>query len=288
MSDFHDTMDQLTFARENRERIHAVENSFGPSGRPLDKPDRILMGEGHLMKQGRRKLEQKAFFLFNDILVYGSMVLNGRWHKKQKIIPLEDLQLEDVEDGLGLRNQWLIRTPRKSFFVSASTYEEKRAWIDHIEHCRAGLLRGSSCQPGSAFAVSWIPDRAAYKCMRCFGKFTPTRRRHHCRKCGFLVCNACSKTRAVIGHIHATKKLRVCRICHTRNAEGEKSRLSGDSTGKNSSEEDDAASSSGEEGDEETMQDYTASSWVDSRMGTWGQIGTNIFQGPTLPRTSPE
>lgn len=88
MSDFHDTMDQLTFARENRERIHAVENSFGPSGRPLDKPDRILMGEGHLMKQGRRKLEQKAFFLFNDILVYGSMVLNGRWHKKQKIIPL--------------------------------------------------------------------------------------------------------------------------------------------------------------------------------------------------------
>lgn len=88
------TMDLLTFERENIERIQAVENSFGPTGRPLSKPGRVLMGQGRLMKQGRRKSQPKVFFLFNDVLVYGSIILNGRWHKKQKMIPLgEQLHL---------------------------------------------------------------------------------------------------------------------------------------------------------------------------------------------------
>lgn len=81
-------MDLLTFERENRQRIQAVENSFGPAGGSLSKPGRVLMGQGHLMKQGRRKPQPKSFFLFNDILVYGSIILNGRWHKNQKVIPL--------------------------------------------------------------------------------------------------------------------------------------------------------------------------------------------------------
>lgn len=81
-------MDQFTFLKENLERITVVENSFGPSGRPLSKPGRFLVGEGRLRKQNRRKTQMKDFFLFNDILVYGSIILNGRWHKKQRIIPL--------------------------------------------------------------------------------------------------------------------------------------------------------------------------------------------------------
>ncbi len=81
-------MDVLTFEKENCERIHAVENSFGTTKRPLSKPGRVLMGEGRLMKQGRRKPQPKAFFLFNDVLVYGSIILKGRLHKNPKIIPL--------------------------------------------------------------------------------------------------------------------------------------------------------------------------------------------------------
>ncbi|XP_070779492.1 pleckstrin homology domain-containing family F member 2-like [Enoplosus armatus] len=270
-------MDLLTFDRENRERIQAVDNSFGASGRPLSQQGRILMGQGRLMKQGRRKPQPKVFFLFNDVLVYGSIILNGRWHKKQKIIPLEDIQLEEMEDGLVMKNQWLIRTPRKSFFVSAPSYEEKRAWIEHIKDCRSSLLLGGSRQPGSTFAVSWIPDQAAFKCMRCFNNFTATKRRHHCRKCGFLVCNSCSKQRAVIDHIHPTKKQRVCRLCHTRGEEDEMSRLRGDSTGKNSSEEDEVAASSDEE---EMMQNYASSSWLNSQMGTWGETGIYSYPKP--------
>ena len=80
--------DQLIFAQENRERIQAVENSFGPLSKTLSKLDRVLIGEGRLIKQSRRGPQPKAFFLFNDVLVYGSIILHGRWHNKQKIIPL--------------------------------------------------------------------------------------------------------------------------------------------------------------------------------------------------------
>uniref|UniRef100_UPI0037E839A1 pleckstrin homology domain-containing family F member 1-like n=1 Tax=Semicossyphus pulcher TaxID=241346 RepID=UPI0037E839A1 len=266
-------MSRLMFERENQDRIQALENSFGTVGRPLSKAGRILMGEGRLMKQGRRKPQPKGFFLFNDVLVYGSIILNGRWHKKQKILPLEDIQLEDVEDGLKMSNQWLIRTPRKSFYVSAPSYEEKQAWMGHIKDCQSRLLQDGSLQAGTIFASSWIPDEAAFKCMRCLNTFTTTRRRHHCRKCGFLVCNSCSKQRAVISNIHPTKKLRVCRLCHLSKDEEETPRVRGDSTGKSS-----------EEDSDEDVRQNTETSWLDPRMGTWGQMSNYSYPKPMQPR----
>ncbi|XP_068435210.1 pleckstrin homology domain-containing family F member 2-like [Clinocottus analis] len=278
-------MDLLTFDKENRDRIQAVESSFGPAGAPLTKPGRILMGQGRLMKQGRRKPQPKDFFLFNDVMVYGSVILNGRWHKNQKIIPLEGIKLEDMEDSERLSNQWLIRTPCKSFFVSASSYEEKRAWMEHIDKCQSdllqgdGSLRGDGSLSGRDLAVAWIPDHATFKCMRCFNKFTTTNRRHHCRKCGFVVCSACSAKRALIRHIHPTKLLRVCGLCDARDKEDE---LSGPR--KNSAEEDDEAASSDEDERVEMVKSHTYSSWLVSHNGAGGQMGTYVYPRPMNQR----
>ncbi|KAG7239512.1 hypothetical protein INR49_028839 [Caranx melampygus] len=142
-------VDQL----QNWKRIHAVETSFGPLGRPLFQPGRVLVGEGQLMKQSRRGPKLKVFFLFNDVLVYGSIILRGHWHKNQQIIPLEDIQLEDLEDDARVRNQWLIHTPHKSFHIAAASYEEKRAWIEHMEDCQSKLLQNGSHRSKSIFPL---------------------------------------------------------------------------------------------------------------------------------------
>lgn len=81
-------MEGVAFDKQNSQRIKAVEMSFRGSGSPLSKPGRVLMGHGRLVKQCRRRPSPKVFFLFNDVLVYGSIIVSGRWHKKQKIIPL--------------------------------------------------------------------------------------------------------------------------------------------------------------------------------------------------------
>jgi len=115
-----------------------------------------------------------------------------------------------------MANHWLIRTPRKSFYVAAESPEEKSAWMTHIADCRDSLLRKSTLQrnPGPAYAPTWIPDNVSAVCMRCFFKFSATHRRHHCRSCGFLVCAGCSKSRALLRHIHLSNVQRVCKPCH--------------------------------------------------------------------------
>lgn len=81
-------MDLSTLDKRNTKCIKAVQNSFGASGTQLFKPGRVLLTQGRLVKQCRRRPQPKVFFLFSDVLVYGSVVIKGRWHKKQRIIPL--------------------------------------------------------------------------------------------------------------------------------------------------------------------------------------------------------
>ncbi|XP_077941419.1 pleckstrin homology domain-containing family F member 2-like [Gasterosteus aculeatus] len=256
------------FTQNNRERIRAVENSFGPSGKPLYEPGRFLLGEGRLVKMTRKGPQPRRFFLFNDLLVYGSII--GRWHKKQMIIPLEDCQLEDLENGLSIKNQWLIRTPRKSFYVAAASQEEKRAWIQQIEDCRSILLQNRDCRTSSHFAKTCIPDSASAICMRCFDRFSVTQRRHHCRKCGFLVCAACSKTRAVIQHIHPTKCWRICIGCHTNSS----SRTTEEAQrvchwNEHHTERRSSDGSSEEEEAMEQMEDGDPPKWLNSQVENW-------------------
>ncbi|KAJ0001570.1 hypothetical protein NQD34_001366 [Periophthalmus magnuspinnatus] len=256
---------QISFMVENQRRMEAVQKCFGPSGTRILDPGRVLVGEGRLMKQSRRGAQPKAFFLFNDMLVYGSIVINGRWFKKQKIIPLEDIELEDLENGFQMKHQWLVKTPRKSFYVSAASPDEKQAWMEHIEVCKARLLQSSDRRPSSRFAVTWIPDPASAICMRCSRKFTVTHRRHHCRKCGLLVCGVCSRKRAVIGNIHPTKRQRVCVQCHSSLSLEEDRRGRGDSTGLRS-DEDEHVSIEEPHYEDYIEDDYHPVNWADNGM----------------------
>lgn len=258
---------RLTFNRENLDRIKAVGDSFGPSSKSLVKPGRVLMGEGRLLKLSYKKPQTKVFFLFNDVIVYGSILLTGRWYKNQKIIPLESIKLEDMEDTASVKNQWLIRMPRKSFFVAAPTAEEKRQWMDQIEECKANLIEQGHTATNE-YAVSWMPDSASDICLVCEARFTTTNRRHHCRMCGILVCSKCCKDKTMIGHISATKKQKVCRHCSSKKQD-EVPRIRG-----NSAEDNLAESSDDEEEEQDNSLLYqTPSSWLDTRMGAWTGIG---------------
>lgn len=83
----------------NSRRIAMVESCFGGSGLPLSVPGRVLVGEGVLTKMCRKRPKPRQFFLFNDILVYGNIVIGKKKYNKQHIIPLEEVQLEGLEDA---------------------------------------------------------------------------------------------------------------------------------------------------------------------------------------------
>ncbi|XP_011302042.1 RUN and FYVE domain-containing protein 2 isoform X2 [Fopius arisanus] len=64
-------------------------------------------------------------------------------------------------------------------------------------------------QEGSA---AWANDRHFTHCKGCTREFNITRRKHHCRNCGKIFCNACSDN--TIAMSNSAKPVRVCDECH--------------------------------------------------------------------------
>ncbi|CAD5119010.1 DgyrCDS7665 [Dimorphilus gyrociliatus] len=57
----------------------------------------------------------------------------------------------------------------------------------------------------------WIPDSATTVCMICNARFTMFVRRHHCRRCGRVICSTCSSKRMKLGD--GEELVRVCDDC---------------------------------------------------------------------------
>lgn len=207
-------VDRLINSDANARRIALVEGCFGTSGVTLAIPGRVLVGEGILVKMCRKKPKPRQFFLFNDILVYGTIILSKRKYHKQHVIQLDSLELQDLQDEGSFTNGWQVKTPTKSFNVYAATSTEKREWMLHIQRCIDDITSKSGYKSSSKEkAAVWVPDPEAQVCMKCKKtKFTVVQRRHHCRKCGSVVCSTCSSKRFLLPHI-SKKPVRVCEAC---------------------------------------------------------------------------
>ena len=70
--------------------------------------------------------------------------------------------------------------------------------------------------------MNWVPDEEGSGCSICHCEFSLTRRRHHCRKCGALVCGSCSDQFMLIPG--ESSEVRVCDSCELKesSAVGEK------------------------------------------------------------------
>jgi len=63
--------------------------------------------------------------------------------------------------------------------------------------------------------LTWVSDAAASRCLGCESSFTMTRRRHHCRYCGRLFCNACLPCDASLPAMGYSGVVKVCTGCAT-------------------------------------------------------------------------
>ncbi|XP_053209249.1 pleckstrin homology domain-containing family F member 2-like [Panonychus citri] len=212
-------VDLLVGSEVNNKRIAHIESCFGRSGTPLALKGRVLVGEGVLTKMCRKGPKPRQFFLFNDIIVYGKILVRKKMYIKQNIIPLEKVVLEDFPDDMNqgdLKYGWLIKTPTRSFAVYAGSETEKDEWIQHIQKCVKSLLKRTGSRPSGEHAAVWVPDTQAKICMHCnVMQFTLLNRRHHCRNCGAVICASCSKSRFLIPS-QSSKPVRVCDTCKNK------------------------------------------------------------------------
>ncbi|CAI5706037.1 hypothetical protein KXD40_009641 [Peronospora effusa] len=60
---------------------------------------------------------------------------------------------------------------------------------------------------------TWVNDKDRACCHLCLKTFTNTRRKHHCRACGEIICRACSVYKNVDLQSVGLTTLRVCKAC---------------------------------------------------------------------------
>ncbi|TDH67917.1 hypothetical protein CCR75_004344 [Bremia lactucae] len=60
---------------------------------------------------------------------------------------------------------------------------------------------------------TWVNDKDRACCHLCLKTFTNTRRKHHCRACGEIICRACSVYKSVDLQTVGLTTLRVCKAC---------------------------------------------------------------------------
>uniref|UniRef100_A0A2M4CYZ5 FYVE-type domain-containing protein n=1 Tax=Anopheles darlingi TaxID=43151 RepID=A0A2M4CYZ5_ANODA len=59
----------------------------------------------------------------------------------------------------------------------------------------------------------WVKDEETLHCMCCRRTFSMLNRRHHCRRCGRVVCHSCSKRKQRLGSFYEEIPVRVCDDC---------------------------------------------------------------------------
>lgn len=69
--------------------------------------------------------------------------------------------------------------------------------------------------------AEWVPNEQATVCMHCQSSiFTMFNRRHHCRRCGRVVCAQCSPQKIIV-ESYGNLKVRVCNACFSKTLEAD-------------------------------------------------------------------
>ncbi|XP_070266940.1 FYVE, RhoGEF and PH domain-containing protein 6 isoform X2 [Myotis yumanensis] len=210
--DYRDTQDALAVVIEvanhandtmkqgdNFQKLMQIQYSLN-GHHEIVQPGRVFLKEGTLMKLSRKDMQPRVFFLVK---------------KPTQEAYQNELQIESVE---------------RSFILSASSATERDEWLEAISRsieeyakkritfCPSRSLdeadsenKEEVCPLGSKAPI-WIPDTRATMCMICTSEFTLTWRRHHCRACGKIVCQACSSNKCGLDYLK-NQPARVCEHC---------------------------------------------------------------------------
>ncbi|WOK94682.1 hypothetical protein Cni_G03387 [Canna indica] len=68
-------------------------------------------------------------------------------------------------------------------------------------------------KPANEEKDHWVPDEAVSKCISCGSDFGAFNRRHHCRNCGDIFCDKCTKGRIALTADENAQPVRVCDRC---------------------------------------------------------------------------
>ncbi|KAM9343459.1 FYVE, RhoGEF and PH domain-containing protein 1 [Pholidichthys leucotaenia] len=201
-------------------------------------PTNELIKEGHILKLSNKNgtTQDRYLILFNDRLLYcvPKLRLIGQKYGVRARIDVDGMELKETSSAAVPRT-FLVSGKQRSLELQARTEEEKKDWIQAIQatiqrheqtvesfrHLTCSLRDDESTPPHSPScaelgkrAPTPIREKEVTLCMKCQEPFNSiTKRRHHCKACGHVVCGKCSEFRARLSYDN-NRTNRVCVDCY--------------------------------------------------------------------------
>ncbi|KAM9567154.1 FERM, ARHGEF and pleckstrin domain-containing protein 1 isoform 3-T3 [Guaruba guarouba] len=141
---------------ENFQKLHELKKDLiGIDNLVI--PGREFIRLGSLSKLSGKGLQQRMFFLFNDILLYTSRGLTAsNQFKVHGHLPLYGMTIEESEEEWGVPHCLTLRGQHQSIVVAASTRSEMDKWTEDIQ--MAIDLAEKSSGPAPELLASSPPD----------------------------------------------------------------------------------------------------------------------------------
>ncbi|XP_061925935.1 FERM, ARHGEF and pleckstrin domain-containing protein 1-like isoform X1 [Entelurus aequoreus] len=131
-------------------------------------PGREFIRFGCLSKLSGKGLQQRMFFLFNDVILYSSRGMTAtNQFKVHGQLPLHGMTIRESEDEWGVPHAFTLVSQRQSVVVAASSLSEMVKWMEDLE--KAIEMAKTSNGPSSDLLSCSLTDN---KCPREFSAET--------------------------------------------------------------------------------------------------------------------
>nr|XP_057912961.1 zinc finger FYVE domain-containing protein 26 isoform X2 [Doryrhamphus excisus] len=135
--------------------------------------------------------------------------------RSDSVISLQDaLSQCSAQDGSGVLSSARLESPAPSASATPTHTPSSNSADRDRERKRSSPAKFQPPEQPPA-QKDWVPDTQQHVCMVCRReRFTMFNRRHHCRRCGRLVCHACSERKMAVEGCPG-EEVRVCDQCYS-------------------------------------------------------------------------
>ncbi|XP_032435643.1 FYVE, RhoGEF and PH domain-containing protein 4a isoform X6 [Xiphophorus hellerii] len=215
---------------ENLKKLMEIYEMLGEE-EDIVHPSNEFIKEGHIMKLAARNTStmDRYLFLFNNMLLYcvPKFSLGGPKYTVRTRIGIDGMKVVETSNE-DHPHTFQVSGKERMLELQASSEQDKAGWIkafretidifqqknESFKNALKDVEEVSKAELGKR-APRWIRDNEVTMCMKCREPFNAiTRRRHHCRACGYVVCWKCSDNKAHLEYDNY-KVNKVCKDCYS-------------------------------------------------------------------------
>eukprot|EP01083_Nonionella_stella_P291239 991095_1 len=188
--------------------IHTLQRKF-TDDTVISSIGREILCVGELRVVSGRNASFFEFILLSDLLLQAQKSLD----ESLKLVAKFDMKFLTVAECKDSSTDFYIYNKSTPILLRASSMKEMIDWVRRIKEASRAASESLSSSKGRFLLSDWVADDSSNVCAVCNVEFSFFQRKHHCRRCGNLVCAGCSPGSVIFPHLDRKMPQKVCSEC---------------------------------------------------------------------------